>query len=154
MSRIAVFPGSFDPFTKGHESVVHRFLPLFDKVFIGMGVNSNKKYFYSTESRLNHIKSLFAGNEKVHVETFEGLTVEYCKQKKARFLIRGIRNTTDFEFEKAIAHMNQSLSGIETIFVMTDPALSGIHSTIVREIVRNGGDISKFVTNQEHLVIL
>jgi len=153
MQRIGIFPGSFDPFTKGHESVVNRFLPLFDQLIIGVGVNTNKQYLYTLESRITHIQSLFADKPSVSVEAYTGLTVDFCKLKKARFLLRGIRNTTDFEFEKSIAQMNQSLSGIESLFLMTDAHLSPINSSIVREIKKNKGDISAFVTNNQLLII-
>jgi len=156
--RIGVFPGSFDPFTKGHEAIVRRFLPLFDRIIISIGVNSTKQYMYQTESRIAHIKSLFEGESKVEVEAYTGLTVDFCIQKEARYLLRGLRNTTDFNFEKAIAHMNDDVSTdlgqtIETVFLMTDQHLSAISSSIVREIKKNGGSIGKFVTNEDHLII-
>lgn len=153
MQRIAVFPGSFDPFTKGHESIVNRFLPLFDELIIALGVNSTKTPFFTLESRMLHIQSLFSDQPKVKIETFEGLTIDFCRQKKAQYLIRGIRNTTDFEFEKSIAQMNQTLSGIETLFLMTDAHLAPVNATIVREIKKNQGDIRSFVTNEQLLII-
>ena len=153
MANIAIFPGSFDPFTKGHESVVHRFLPLFDKIIIGIGINSSKSYLYTLESRMLHIASLFESHPRVAVEAYDGLTTAFCKEKGARFLLRGIRNTTDFEFEKSIAQMNHDLSGVETVFLMTDPQYASIHSSIVREIKRNNGDLAKFVTKSELLII-
>lgn len=153
MQRIAVFPGSFDPFTKGHESMVNRFAPLFDQVIIAVGINSTKNYLFTLQSRLLHIQSLFPDNAKIIVETYEGLTVDFCEQKKAQYLIRGLRSTVDFEFEKSIAQMNHSLSGIETLFLMTDPQMAPINSTIVREIKRNNGDIGAFVTNHQMLII-
>lgn len=153
MKKIAVFPGSFDPFTKGHESVVTRFLPLFDEIIIAVGTNSTKKYFFTLESRLNHIQNLFGDQKKVSVETYEGLTVDFCRQKKAEYLIRGIRNSVDFEFEKSIADMNKTMSGIETLFLLTDAHLASVHSSIVREIKKNNGDISFFVTKPELLII-
>lgn len=151
--KTAVFVGSFDPFTKGHESVLSRFVNLFDQIIVAVGVNSTKNYFYTLDSRLKHIKSLSENYKNVSVETYTGLTVDYCKEKKAQYLIRGIRNTTDLEFEKSIAQMNKAMSGIETIFVLTDPEVAAIHSSIVREIAKNKGDISSFVTNQDILVI-
>jgi pantetheine-phosphate adenylyltransferase len=153
MQRIAVFPGSFDPFTKGHESMVNRFTPLFDQIIIAVGINSTKNYLFTLQSRLLHIQSLFPDNPKIVVETYEGLTVDFCKQKKAQYLIRGIRSTIDFEFEKSIAQMNHSLAGIETLFLMAEPQLAPINSTIVREIKKNNGDIRLFVTNDEMLII-
>jgi len=151
--RIAVFPGSFDPFTKGHESIINRFTPLFDQIIIAVGINTTKNYLFTQESRLNHIRSLFSVNPKVMVETYQGLTIDYCKTKKAQYLIRGIRNTTDFEFEKSIAQMNRDMSGIETLFLVTDPQLAAVSSSIVREIKKNNGTISQFVTNDQLLII-
>lgn len=153
MERIGIFPGSFDPFTKGHESVVNRFLPMFDKVIIAIGVNTTKNYLFSLESRVKHIESLFEKNPKIVVQSYSGLTTDFCKEKKAQYLLRGIRNTTDFEFEKSIAQMNQTLSGIETLFLMTEAHLSPINASIVREIKKNNGDISAFVTKSEMLII-
>lgn len=153
MSRIAVFPGSFDPFTKGHESLVRRFAIFFDQVIIGVGVNSTKKYFFTTESRLVHLKSLFEDLPQISIETYDGLTIDFCKKKKAQYLIRGLRNTTDFELEKSIAQMNKDMSGIETVFLISNPEWHAVNSTIVREIKKNNGDISKFVTKPELLVI-
>ena len=158
MKRIAVFPGSFDPFTNGHEDIVRRAIPLFDEVIIAIGVNTSKRYMYQTESREAHIESIFENEATVRVEAFVGLTVDFCQQKKARYLVRGLRNTTDFEFEKAIDFMNKDLVAsqggeIETIFLMTDKVHTGVSSSIVREIKKNNGDISGFVTNEEYLII-
>lgn len=158
MEKIGVFPGSFDPFTKGHEDIVRRFIPQFDRIIIAIGVNTKKQYMYTTESRIKHIASIFSGEEKVTVESFEGLTVDFCKKKKARYLLRGLRNATDFEFEKAIAQMNADLSAeggeqIETLFLITDKAFAAISSSIIREIKKNDGSIAQFVTNEEHLII-
>lgn len=153
MKRIGVFPGSFDPFSKGHENVVLRFLPVVDEIIIAVGVNSTKKYLFDLESRVKHIQSLFKNYPTVSVETYTGLTTKFCTEKKAQFLLRGIRNTTDFEFEKSIAQMNKELSGIETLFLMTDAATAPINSSIIREIKKNNGDISSFVTNDALLII-
>lgn len=153
MHRIAVFPGSFDPFTKGHESVIQRFVPLFEQIVIAVGANSTKQSMFTLQTRLEHIKSLCKAFPSVSVETYSGLTVDFCKEKKAQYLIRGIRNTTDFEFEKSIAQMNKTMSGIETVFLITEPSVAPIHSSIVREIKKNMGDISPFVTNSELLII-
>ena len=158
MERIGVFPGSFDPFTKGHEDIVRRFIPQFDKVIIALGINSKKKYMYDTNSRIEHIQSLFKGESKITIEAYEGLTIDFCHRKKAGYLLRGLRNATDFEFEKAIAHMNEDISSaanqrVETLFLMTDKNLSAISSSIVREIKKNNGNIDQFVTNQELLII-
>ena len=153
MKRIGVFPGSFDPFTKGHEDIVRRFIPVFDEIIVAVGVNTSKKYMFTQESRTNHIKTLFANEESVSVESFTGLTVDFCKAKKAQYLLRGIRNATDADYERSIAQMNKSLYTIETLFLMCDPALAPINSSIIREIKRNNGDISAFVTNDELLII-
>ena len=153
MDIIGVFPGSFDPFTKGHENIVNRFLPLFDQIIIGIGGNTSKKYMYTLESRIAHIKSIYKNEPKIVIECYEGLTVDFCKQKKAQYLLRGLRNTTDFNYEKSIALMNKELQNIETLFLMTDAELSHLSSTIIREIAKSNGDISAFVTNYNQLVI-
>lgn len=153
MEKIGVFPGSFDPFTKGHENIVNRFLPLFDKVIIGIGGNTSKKYMYTLESRIKHIESIFKNEPKIIIETYSNLTVDFCAEKKAQYLLRGLRNTTDHNYEKSIALMNKELKNIETLFLMTDAKLSHLSSTIIREIAKTKGDISKFVTNSEELII-
>lgn len=152
MKRIAVFPGSFDPFTKGHESVVKKALTLFDEVIVAIGYNTSKVYLFDIEDRKNHIRSIFK-DERVIVETFDGLTVDYCKKKNAQFIVRGLRDTKDFEYEKNIAQMNVDISGIESVFFMTEPQFAAINATIVREIYKSGGEIDLFVTNSELLVI-
>jgi len=153
MSTIAVFPGSFDPFTKGHVDIVERALPLFDQLIVAIGVNSNKSSMFTLESRIQHISAIFEGSEKVVVESYEGLTTEYCQSKSAQYLIRGIRNAIDSEYEKSIAQMNRDLTGIETVFLFTSPEFSAINSSIVREIKKNKGDISSFVTKDTLLLI-
>lgn len=146
MSHIAVFPGSFDPITRGHESIVRRVLPLFEKIIVAIGVNSHKNYFYPLERRKQFIEQTFADAPSVEVATFSGLTIDYCRSVHAKYIIRGLRTTTDLEFEKAIAQMNKSMAEeIETLFILPTPELSAINSTIIRDIVRNGGDASKFV---------
>jgi len=145
--RTAVFPGSFDPITKGHEDVIRRGLELFDRVVIAIGINSEKKYLFSLEQRLAFIRQTFGDETRIEVDTYHGLTVEYCRQKGIRFLLRGLRNPADFEFEKSIAQTNRKLSGIETVFLLTKPSTSYISSSIVREIYRYGGDIGGFVPN-------
>lgn len=152
MNKKALFPGSFDPFTKGHESVIAKALPLFDQIVIGVGFNSTKQSFYNIDSRLKHIKEIYANEPKIEVLTFQKLTVEFCKDIDATFIVRGLRDTKDFEYEKAIAQMNLQLSGIETLFFMTDPDVSAISATIVREISKNGGIIEQFVTKSSILV--
>jgi len=146
MKKIAVFPGSFDPITRGHESLVRRALPLFDEIVVSIGVNANKNYFFPLEKRKLWIEQTFADCPTVRTETFTGLTVDFCRKLNARFILRGLRTTTDLEFEKAIAQMNKGMAEeIETIFILPLPELSAINSTIIRDIVRNNGDASKFV---------
>ncbi|MBS1646120.1 MAG: pantetheine-phosphate adenylyltransferase [Bacteroidetes bacterium] len=143
--RIAVFPGSFDPFTVGHEALVKRTIHLFDEIIIALGTNSNKQYMFSEAQRKKWIEHVFKNTPGVSVQRFSGLTIDFCKKNNAQYIIRGVRTSTDFEFEKAIAQMNRSLSNIETIFIMPLPEHSAINSTIIRDIVRNNGDASMFV---------
>lgn len=144
--RIAVFPGSFDPITKGHVEIIKRGLPLFDELIIGIGYNTNKHYFFSQDRREHFIAKTFEGEPKVRVQRYSGLTVEFCKQIGASYILRGLRTSADFEFERAIAQMNHSMAPeIETIFIVSNPALSHISSTIVRDILLYQGDISAFV---------
>lgn len=145
MKRIAVFPGSFDPFTIGHEALVKRTLGLFDEIIVAVGMNATKKYMFSVEKRTEWIKNVFKGERRVRVTSFTGLTVEFCKMNNASYLIRGVRTSTDFEFEKAIAQMNRTISDVETIFIMPQPEHSAINSTIIRDIIRNNGDATPFV---------
>lgn len=152
MSKIGLFPGSFDPFTKGHEVVVRKSLPLFDKVVIGVGINSTKKYMFDLENRVKHINSLFENDDKVVVQQFQSLTVDFCKEIGAQFIIRGLRDSKDFQYEKSIGHMNYDISGIDTVFFLTEQKYSAINSSIIREIYKNGGPIEAFVTNPEVLV--
>lgn len=147
-----LFPGSFDPFTKGHEVVIRKALHLFDEIVIGVGVNSTKNYMFDTDKRLIHIKSLFADESKIKVEVYNKLTVDFCKDINAQYIIRGLRDSKDYEYERSIAHMNRSISDIETVIFLTDPEFSAISSTIIREIHRNGASIEKFVTNSHLLV--
>lgn len=146
MERIAVFPGSFDPFTRGHESIVKRVLPLFDKIIVAIGVNSHKQYYFTLEKRKEWIAHTFRDYPNVVVDSFSGLTIDYCRKMGAKFIVRGLRTTTDLEFEKAIAQMNKTMADdIETLFILPTPELSAINSTIIRDIVRNGGDATPFV---------
>lgn len=148
MEKIAVFPGSFDPFTVGHESIVRRAIPLFDKIIVAIGFNSAKSGFFPLETRKKWIEDIFINDKSVFVETFEGLTVDFCLKIKANYLLRGLRTAADFEYERAIGQMNKVIAeGIETIFILTSPEHSFISSTIVREVIRHGGDASKFVPN-------
>lgn len=148
--KIAVFPGSFDPFTKGHESVVVKALEVFDEVIIAIGVNTKKQALFTLEKRTQHIESLFSS--KVQVLAFEGLTVDLCKRIGSVHIIRGLRDVKDFEYERSIAQMNHVLYPVETIFFLTEIEHASINSSIVREIFLNGGDISAFVTNPKILV--
>ena len=149
MRQKAVFPGSFAPFTIGHKSIIDRTLSLFDKIIIAIGVNSDKKQSFSMEDRIKWIKDIYIDNPKVIVKDYEGLTVDFCKKENAKYIIRGIRNVEDFNFEKNIAQMNYNLNNeIETIFLVSAPEFSHISSTIVRDIIKNNGDVSKFIPNQ------
>jgi pantetheine-phosphate adenylyltransferase len=144
--KIAIFPGSFDPITIGHVDVVNRALPLFDEIIIAIGSNSQKNALYTLEQRTKWIEQVFAHEPKVKVDHYDGLTINYCVAKKAQFIVRGIRSAADFEYEKTIAHLNQEMvPNIETILILTSPRLSMISSTIVREIIKGKGDVSKFV---------
>ena len=152
MKKIGLFPGSFDPFTKGHHAVVRKSLELFDEVIIGIGINSSKNYLFELEKRKTHIRSHFLNDEAIRIEIYQKLTVDFCKEIGADFIIRGLRDAKDFEYEKAIAHMNHAISGVETVFFLTDQEFGAVNSSIIREIHRNDGDISPFVTNPELLV--
>lgn len=145
MARKAIFPGSFDPITNGHYDIIKRGASLFDEVVVAIGVNAEKKYMFSLEDRKRFIEEAFKDEPKVRVITYTGLTIDLCKKEKADFILRGLRNPADFEFEKAIAHTNRSLSEIETVFLLTAAGTSYISSSIVRDVLRNGGDISKLV---------
>ena len=143
--RRAIFPGSFDPITNGHVDIIQRALPLFDEIVISIGINSNKNYMFSLEKRKKFIEKTFENEPKITVKTYEGLTVNFCERVKASFILRGLRNPADFEFEKAIAHTNRSLSNIETVFLLTSTGTSFISSSIVREVIQNQGDYSHLV---------
>ncbi len=144
--RIALFPGTFDPITIGHIDIIHRALPLFDKLIIGIGRNANKTAMFSEEMRLKWIKELYKDEPKVSSVVYEGLTVECCKKAGANFIIRGIRYVSDFEYEKAIADMNRSLdNNIETVFLTCLPQYTSVASTLVRDVLKNGGDVIQFV---------
>jgi pantetheine-phosphate adenylyltransferase len=149
MKKIAVFPGSFDPITVGHVDIVRRALPLFDKIIIAIGVNSQKASLFALEQRIKWIELVFKGEKKVTVDSYEGLTVNFCEQKNANYLLRGIRSGGDFEYEKTIAHLNHDmLPQLETILILSRPELSSISSTIVREIIRGKGKVGKFVPKE------
>ena len=141
----AIFPGSFDPITNGHYDIIKRSVSLFDEIIVAIGVNAEKKYMFSLEDRKRFIEDAFKDEPKVRVITYTGLTIDLCKKEKAEFILRGLRNPADFEFEKAIAHANRTLSKIETVFLLTAARTSFISSSIVRDVIRNGGDASKLV---------
>ncbi len=141
----AIFPGSFDPITKGHYDIIERGLTLFDEVTVAIGVNSAKKYMFSLEERVKFIEDAFKGEPKIKVITYQGLTVDLCKEIDVKFILRGLRNPADFEFEKAIAHTNRDLAPIETVFLLTAASTSYISSSIVREVIKYNGDYTKLV---------
>ena len=144
--KIAVFPGSFDPITIGHVEIVKRALPLFDKIVVAVGVNSSKRYLFSMERRLEWLRLVFKDEAKIEVGQFEKLTAHYCQRIGARFLLRGLRNASDFDYEKTISQLNHIVGGgIETVFLISQPEFSHISSTIVREIIVGGGDAQPFV---------
>jgi len=147
--KIAVFPGSFDPITTGHADVVKRALPLFDEIIIAIGSNSQKQALFPLDQRIKWIELVFKDEKKIKVESYEGLTVNFCEKKKANYLLRGIRSSADFEYEKTIAHLNHDmLPQLETILILARPELSSISSTIVREIIRGKGKVGKFVPKE------
>ena len=146
MKKICVFPGSFDPITKGHEELVRRALPLFDKIIVAIGVNTQKQYLFPLEQRLDWLKEVFKDMPNVEVDSFQNLTAEYCMKVNANFLLRGLRNASDFDYEKTISQINHIIGdGIETVFLISEPKYSHISSTIVREVIKGGGDVSKFL---------
>ena len=146
MEKIAVFPGSFDPFTVGHENIVLRALDLFDRIIIAIGVHSTKQPLLKIESRVEIVKQVFSSYEQVSADSFEGLTVDYCRKVGATHMLRGIRTSADFEYERAIAQINkQMLPSVESVFLLTTPEHTPVNSTIIRDIIRNGGDASLFL---------
>jgi pantetheine-phosphate adenylyltransferase len=146
MKKVAVFPGSFDPFTIGHEAIIRRAMSLFDEIIIAVGSNALKKNYYSLDTREKMIRKVFKDEPRIKVDHYEGLTVDFCKRENAGYLLRGLRTAADFEFERAIGQVNKAMApGIESVFLLTVPEHSFINSTIVRDIIRSGGDASKFV---------
>lgn len=143
----AIFPGSFDPITLGHSDIIERGICLFDELIIAIGINAEKKYMFSIEERMSFISEAFKDEPKIKIMTYEGLTIDFCKKVNAAYILRGLRNPADFEFEKAIAHTNRKLSEIETVFLLTASGKSFISSSIVRDVIRNGGDYSVLVPN-------
>ena len=149
MEKIALFPGTFDPFTIGHESIVNRAQVLFDKIYIAVGYNAQKDALFSLEDRKGFINQVFEGNSKIEVVHFEGLTIDFCKKINAKYILRGLRTAADFEYERAIAQVNKAMhDGIETVFLLTMPEHTPVNSSIVRDILRHGGDISKFIPDK------
>ncbi len=147
--KIALLPGSFDPITIAHVDILERALPLFDKIVVGIGLNSSKQSYLSGKKREEIVKSLFAKNNKVDVQLYKGLTIDFCKKIKAKYMVRGIRTASDFEYERAIAQINQTMMpDVETILLLSRPEYSAISSTIVRDILRNKGDISPFIPKE------
>jgi pantetheine-phosphate adenylyltransferase len=146
MEKIAVFPGSFDPITRGHDSVVRRALSLFDKIILAIGDNPDKKPWFPLEKRISWLERLYKNESHISVIVYTGLTVDFCKQNNARYILRGLRTSADFEFERTIGLMNKALyNEIETVFLLCDPAYAALSSSIVRDILKNGGDVSNFV---------
>ncbi len=143
--RRAIFPGSFDPITLGHYDIIERGIHLFDEIIVAIGSNAEKKYMFSEKKRMSFIADAFKGEKKIKVDTYTGLTIDFCQKVNAQFILRGLRNPADFEFEKAIAHTNRKLSGIETVFLLTSSGKSYISSSIVRDVIRNGGDYNSLV---------
>ena len=147
--KIAVFPGSFDPITVGHVNLVERAMPLFDKIVVAVGINSSKKYLFSLEQRIEWLKLVFRGQEKVEVDHFQHLTAHYCQKIGARYLLRGLRNASDFDYEKTISQVNHIVGeGIETVFLISQPEYSHISSTIVREVIIGGADATPFLPDE------
>ncbi len=152
MEKIALFPGSFDPFTIGHESVVNRAQDLFDKIYIAVGFNAQKDALFSLEERKDFIRQVFNDNPKIEVVHYEGLTIDFCKNLGAGYILRGLRTAADFEYERAIAQVNKAMhEGIETVFFLTMPEHTPINSSIVRDVIRHGGDVSKFIPKKMSL---
>lgn len=146
MQRIAIFPGSFDPITRGHEDIINRAAPLFDRIIVSIGKNREKKNHFSIEKRVEFLETVFKDNPKIMVDTYEGLTVDYCKRMGARFILRGLRTSADFEFERSIGQVNRKLfPEIETVFFLTHPEYTALNSSVVREILSHGGDPSMFI---------
>ncbi len=146
MNKIAVFPGSFDPITKGHESIIKRAIPLFDKIIVAIGNNTEKKHYFSLEKRLYWLEQVFKDEPTIVITQYEGLTVDFCRKNGANFILRGLRTSADFEFERSIGQINKQIyPDIETIFLLTTPEYTALNSSIVRDILLHGGDASSFV---------
>ena len=145
MKRIAIFPGSFDPFTIGHASIVNRGLPMFDEIVIGVGLNENKRTLYTSHERVEAIKRVYASEPRIRVESYRDLTIDFAKRQKAKFILRGLRSVKDFEYERDIANMNHRLAGIETVLLFTEPEYSSVSSSVVRELIAFGKDVGDFL---------
>ncbi len=146
MKKVAVFPGSFDPITVGHEAIIRKGLDIFDEIIVAIGANASKKNFFSLEVRQAMLRKVFQDEPRVRIDNYEGLTIDYCKSKGSRFILRGLRTSADFEYERAIGQINRAMSpGLETVFLLTASEHSAINSTIIRDIIRSGGDASMFV---------
>jgi len=145
LKKIAVFPGSFDPITLGHVDIINRALPLFDTIIIAIGSNAEKKHMWSLQQRKAAIETLFKNNDTIKVATYQGLTATFCKKQGAQYILRGLRNSTDFEYEQSIAQTNDKVNGIDSVFIIARPEYGFISSSIVRDIARNDGDYSKLV---------
>ena len=146
MDKIAVFPGSFDPITRGHDSVVRRALPLFDRIILAIGDNPDKKPYFPFEIRKNWLTNLYNDESRIIIKCYSGLTVDFCRDNNAKYLLRGLRTSADFEFERTIGLMNKAMNpDIETVFLLCDPAYAALSSSIVRDILKNGGDVTAFV---------
>jgi pantetheine-phosphate adenylyltransferase len=149
MEKIAIFPGSFDPITCGHVSVIRRAIPLFDKIIVAIGINALKSTYFDLEKRVAMIQAVFADNDTIEVQSYSGLTIDFCREVNAKFLLRGLRTSADFEFERSIGQMNKQMNpDIETIFLLTQPEHTALNSSIVRDILRHNGDVSKFVPSE------
>ena len=149
MLKTAIFPGTFDPFTVGHASIVERGLPLFDRIVIGVGINDNKRTLYTNEERVRNIQELYANEPRVKVVAYDDLTVDLAKREGASFILRGIRSVKDFEYERDIAAMNERLAGVETVLLFTEPQYMSISSSVVRELLRFGKDVTEFLPNKK-----
>ena len=146
MKKIAVFPGSFDPITRGHESIIRRALPVFDEIIVALGENVEKQTYFPMENRLKWLESVFRNEPKITIEKYSGLTVDFCKRMKAGYILRGLRTSADFEFERSVGLINKVISpAIETIFLLSAPEYAALSSSVVRDIIKNGGDVSNFV---------
>ncbi|MBL4663463.1 MAG: pantetheine-phosphate adenylyltransferase [Flavobacteriaceae bacterium] len=143
--KIAVFPGSFDPITLGHLDIVNRAIPLFDEIIVAIGTNATKKHMWSLEERQEFIEKAFANHPSIKVKTYQGLTADFCKAEGAQYILRGLRNTTDFNYEQTIAQANHKVNGVDSVFMICNPEYSHISSSIVRDIARNNGTIDSLV---------